>query len=212
MLLIPNANSTDNSALTVLDNEECMLSQWQHCFVEVWHKLIITSSFETETNAGGITLLDVIVWKVFTCCTVCSTATAVWMYSPVCACSVSIIRQLYRSEGIEIIVCFLFQSARSSVKCESIHCCLGYIFLLVFSASINNAEGSDLRGSPHWYESTVGTQCENEWTNVKKKDIWDQLNWKLSYKLYRPRIGGELGHERLIWTTQSVTALIMRLT
>lgn len=155
-----------------MDNWERRLCQRQHCFVYVWHKLE-TSSFETKTNAGGIVLRGVIVRKVFTCCTLCSTVASVWMYSPACACSVSIIRQLYHSKGRDIIECFLFYSTQPSVKCESIHCCLGNIFPLVVSASINNTKGPELRGSPHWYESTVGTQCEassskNEWQNRRK--------------------------------------------
>lgn len=73
--------------------------------------------------------------------------------------SVSIIRQLCHSKGRDIIVCFLFHSAQPSVKCESIHCCLGYIFLLAFCVSINKTEGYECRGSPRCYES-VGPQCE----------------------------------------------------
>lgn len=105
-------------------------------------------------------LRDAIVWKVFTPCTICSPVASVWMYLAARACCVSIIRQLYHSKGRDIIACFLFHWAQSSLNCESIHCCLGYMFPLVFSASKNNTEKSELRGSPHRYESTVGTPCK----------------------------------------------------
>lgn len=152
----------------------------QHCFI-YWHKLDTWAVLRPGRTLAELFLRDVIVWKVFTCCTLCSPAASVWMYSAACACSVSIIRQLYHSKGRDIIVCFLFHWAQSSVNCESIHCCLGYMFLLVFSASKNNAEKSELRGSPRWYESTVGTQCKassrKQWmTECKKKKNDKKLN------------------------------------
>jgi len=121
------------------------------------------------------------------CSTQCSTLASVWTYSPAYACFLSIIMLLYHSEGANIIACFLLHSAKSSEKCESICSCLGYSFLLVFSDSINNTRGTELIGSPQWYESTVGPQCEaSSWRKgwKKKKEVSCRLPYRLRYTFW----------------------------
>lgn len=159
-------------------------------------------------------LRDAIVWKVFTTRTICSPVASVWMYLAACACSVSIIRQLYHSKGRDIIACFLFHWAQSSLNCESIHCCLGYMFPLVFSASKNNAEKSELRGSPYRYESTVGTQCKAS-SRKKKKMNGRMLKNKKKLTVVTLSalvlIARHLRSQRLFQIPRSVIQSVMRL-